>query len=65
MNTNINGIYDDNGNKINPALIPVPGLCILCKSYGMNDWEENLLCNLNRFDQRNYKDFKCGAYEMK
>jgi len=65
MDEEINGLYDDNGNKINPDLIPVPSLCIICKSYEETDWEENMLCNLNRFDQRNSKDFKCGAYEKK
>jgi hypothetical protein len=65
MDEEINGIYDDNGNKINADLLPIPGLCITCKSYDVEDWEENLLCNMNRFDQRNEKDFKCGAYEKK
>ncbi len=63
MNETISGIYDDDGNKINPNLIPVPGLCITCKSYSVEDWEENIFCNLNRFDQRNAKEFLCGAYE--
>jgi hypothetical protein len=63
MNEPISGIYDDDGNKINPNLIPVPGLCITCKSYHVEDWEENMLCNLNRFDQRNSVEFICGAYE--
>ena len=65
MNNEINGLYDDNGNKINPDLLPVPGLCLTCKSYYLEDWEENILCNLNRYDQRNEKKFICGAYEKK
>ena len=28
---NINGFYDDNGNKINTFLVKKPGLCLLCK----------------------------------
>jgi len=63
MQNEINGIYDDNGNKINPGLMPIPGLCTICKSYHTEDWEENILCNLNRYDQRNEKDFSCGAFE--
>lgn len=59
------GMYDDDGNPINPNLIPVPGLCILCRYYDYNDPEENLLCDLTRFDQRNEKEFQCGAYEPK
>jgi hypothetical protein len=61
MNNEINDIYYNNGHKIN--LIPVPGLCITCKSYEDEDWEENMLCNLNRFDQKNSVEFICGAYE--
>ena len=65
MNEPIDGFYDDDGNKINPNLLPVPGLCITCKSYDTPDWDENVLCTLNRNDQRNSSDFKCGAYEKK
>jgi hypothetical protein len=65
MGNEINGIYDDDGNKINPGLVPIPSLCIICKSYDVADWEENVLCSLNRFDQRNSSNFKCGAYEKK
>lgn len=59
----ISGIFDDNGNPVNPESIPVPGLCIVCKQYGKDDWDENLLCQMNRFDQRNDPDFQCGAFE--
>jgi hypothetical protein len=27
----INGYYDDDGNQLNPELIPKPGLCLTCK----------------------------------
>lgn len=59
----INGFYDDDGNKIDPDSVPVPSLCVICKSHQVDDWEENLLCLMNRFDQRNDDDFKCGAFE--
>jgi len=59
------GIFDDNGNPINPHSIPMPDLCLLCKSYDDVDPEENILCNLTRFDQRNEKEFKCGAFDPK
>jgi len=65
MNEPINGIYDDDDNKINPNFLPVPGLCITCKSYDAADWEENVLCALNRHDQRHDTGFKCEAYEKK
>lgn len=59
----INGFYDDDGNKIDLNSIPVPSLCVICKSNQVDDWEENLLCLMNRNDQRNNKDFICGAFE--
>lgn len=59
----INGFYDDDGNKIDPHSIPIPSLCIICKKYQDDDWEENLLCQMIRNDQRNETDFKCGAFK--
>ncbi len=59
----INGFYNDDGTKINPESVPVPGLCIICRKYQTDDWEENMLCTLNRNDQRDEPDFKCGAFE--
>ncbi len=54
--------YDNDGNELDPSLIPAPGLCLLCKSYADHDPEENILCNLNRIDQRGIADFKCGEF---
>jgi hypothetical protein len=59
----INGFYDDDGNKINPALVKKPGLCLLCKKNDIDDPMENLRCMMNRHDQRNEEEFKCGAFE--
>ena len=61
----INGIYDDDGNKINPHSVPVPGLCLICEKYADTDPEENLLCMLNRFDQKDEDNFKCHAFKKK
>lgn len=61
----INGLYNDDGTKVDPNLVPVPGLCIICKKYQMDDWEENLFCLMNRNDQRDSDDFQCGAFEKK
>lgn len=58
-----NGFYDDNGNKIDPETLPVSGLCVICKKHQIDDWDENVLCTLNRLDQRNEDNFKCGAFE--
>ena len=59
------GIFDDDGTPINPHSIPKPGLCLLCKSDDDTDPEENILCRLTRYDQRNEKDFECHVFEPK
>ncbi|MFW6310099.1 MAG: hypothetical protein ACOC1D_03270 [Prolixibacteraceae bacterium] len=59
----ITGLYDDEGNKIDPDSIPVPGLCVICKKYDSNDWEEHLLCMMNRNAQKNKPRFQCGAFK--
>ncbi|MBN1759098.1 MAG: hypothetical protein JW863_12310 [Chitinispirillaceae bacterium] len=60
----ISGIYDDDGNKINPELVPKPSLCLLCRKD--NDPREEMLCTLNRLDQQDEEgEFLCGAYEQK
>lgn len=57
------GFYDDDGKKIEPESVPVPPLCLICKSYASDDWEENLLCLMNRNDQKDSEEFECGAFE--
>lgn len=58
-----NGIYDDEGNKIDPLTVKKPGLCLLCKHDGASDKIENTLCIMTRYDQRNEDNFECGAFE--
>ena len=60
---NINGMFDDDGYEINPDSIKKPSLCLICQKNIDPDWEEELLCNLNRNDQADDKEFKCGAFE--
>jgi hypothetical protein len=50
-------IYDDDGNPINPATIPMPKLCLNCAKKDNPD--EKILCDLNRFDQQGEKQFVC------
>lgn len=57
----MNGYFDDDGNEINMDLIKKPGLCLICNKY--NNPHEEILCNLNRLDQREEKEFKCFAFE--
>jgi hypothetical protein len=59
----INGLYNDDGTRIDTASVPTPSLCMLCKSFYSGDPEENILCLLNRNDQRDEPDFECGAFE--
>jgi hypothetical protein len=60
---NINGIFDDDGYEVNPDTIKKPGLCLTCFKNYIEDWEENLLCEMNRADQRDENEFRCFAYE--
>jgi hypothetical protein len=59
----LDGYFDDDGNRLNPDLVPKPALCLLCR----HDDDPNQLieCNLNRLDQDGEKDFKCAAYKPK
>lgn len=63
-NDDISGFYDDDGNKLNPDLVPKPGLCLICKND--NDPKQEMLCTLNRLDQADEEgEFLCGAFEPK
>lgn len=59
----INGFYNDDGEKIDPESVPIPGLCIICIRYQDADPEEKLLCMMNRHDQRNDANFECDMFE--
>ena len=55
--------FDDDGNELNPDLVPKPDLCVSCAKDG--DPSEEILCNLNRLDQQDEDGFQCYAYEPK
>jgi len=57
-----NGIYDDDGNKIDILSIPIPELCLNCESFLDDDWDENLLCNMTRADREEGVEFICYAW---
>ncbi len=59
----IAGIFDDDGYEVCKETIKMQPLCLTCIKYYFNSFEERLLCNLNRNDQANEKEYKCGAYE--
>lgn len=58
----ISEFYDDDGNKIDSTTVPIPELCRHCMSNLIVDWDENLLCLMNRYDQRKETTFACGAF---
>jgi len=57
----IHGFFDDDGYKINSDLIKTPSICLICVHY--DDPNEEPLCNMTRFDQKDEQDFKCFAYK--
>ncbi len=59
----IGGIFTDEGYEIDPNTIKKPSLCLTCVRDNSQDWEDDVLCNMNRYDQRNSRKFKCGTYE--
>ena len=52
--------YDDDGNELDPTTVPLPKMCLICEK--KDDLNEEILCNLNRLDQRDETVFKCGAF---
>ncbi|MDP4275595.1 MAG: hypothetical protein Q8907_15080, partial [Bacteroidota bacterium] len=56
----IHGFFDDDGFEINTELIKKPSLCLTCAN-NCNP-NEDLLCNMTRYDQKDSNEFKCFAY---
>ena len=54
--------FDDDGNELNPDLIPKPHLCVGCQHDDVADETENVLCNLTRLDQSGEAEFICHAF---
>ena len=52
--------FDDNGNELDPEVVPMPQMCTMCEK--KDDPDEEILCNLNRLDQRGEPEFKCGVF---
>ena len=59
----VGGFFNDDGTPIDPKSVPVPNLCIVCKSFYIDDPEEKFLCMMNRNDQCDDPGFICGAFE--
>jgi len=59
----ISGFFDDDGFEINADLNKKPMLCITC--INDDDPNEEIMCNMTRFDQKDNKNFKCFAFKKK
>ena len=59
--TKIAGFFDDDGYEINMNLIKKPSLCISC--INDNNPHEDLLCNMNKYNQKDKEEFVCGAFK--
>lgn len=57
----IHGFFSDDGHEINMDLIKKPTLCLTC--IHNDDPNEEMLCKMNRHDQRNDQEFKCFAFK--
>ena len=59
----IAGIFDDDGYEIRRDTIKMKPLCLTCIKNNSDDWEDDVLCNLNRNDHVNDIEFKCYSYK--
>ncbi|MGK0388238.1 MAG: hypothetical protein ACI94Y_000966 [Maribacter sp.] len=55
------GYFDDDGNRQNPDLHPLPSLCQSCQK--KDDPSEEMLCNMTRLDQLGKEEFICFTYK--
>ncbi|MEA2062511.1 MAG: hypothetical protein U9P14_02330 [Gemmatimonadota bacterium] len=55
------GFFNDDGSRIDPELVPKPGLCLTCRND--DDPSQYILCTLNRADQQDEAEFICYGYK--
>ncbi len=58
--TKIFGFFTDDGYQVNLDLIKKPSLCLICKNN--DNPEEEILCNMTRYDQKDDDEFQCFAF---
>lgn len=63
MHEEISDCYDDEGKD--SELVVKPGLCILCRNDDTGGQKEQILCLVNRKDQKGHMTFECDAYMPK
>lgn len=56
----VHGYFDDDGFKINTEMIKKPSICLICVSDDYPD--EEMLCNMTRYDQKDDNEFKCFVF---
>jgi len=56
----MDGFFLDDGTRVDPNLIDIPGLCVTCSKN--DDPNEEILCTLTRIDQQGEAEFICHAY---
>jgi hypothetical protein len=59
----IAGIFDDNGFEIKRETIKMQPLCLTCIKNNSDNWDNDVLCNLNRLGQSSSEVFECGEYQ--
>lgn len=59
----IAGFFDDDGYEIISDLIKKPSLCITCINDDIPN--EEIFCNMTRYDQKDDKEFECFAYKAR
>jgi hypothetical protein len=57
----IHGFFNDDGFEINTESIKKPAICLICINNDNPD--EEMLCNMTRYDQKDDLEFKCHAFK--
>jgi hypothetical protein len=65
MKEKTSGFCNDDGSTVGPEPVEKPGLCILCKNDETGGKKEQVLCLVNRNDQKGHITFECDAYVPK
>lgn len=61
----LDGFFDDDGNRYDPVTIPKPSLCVVCKMDTSEHPIESILCTLARLDHMICEpraEFQCGSF---
>lgn len=59
------GFFHDDGTRIDPLMLHIPGLCLDCMLYLDDDEVGNVLCTLTRAEYREGEEFRCYNFMAK